>query len=277
MCTQAAPDTARYYEEFSLKVGAQDWRRDNGRHLRIRQELVRLLGPARDLRVLDVGCGAGVLSSYLCRYGQVTGTDLSGPAVALARVMEPRANFVAGRFEELEFSSRFDLITLFDVLEHVPPNERPALFARVNELLSERGWLVLTTPHPTFTRWLGANHPQLLQIVDKPVPPDDVIGFAASNGLHLIDFRVYEVDPPGTWRFPGWQYQLFAFARPSEHALPLPNGRSWRGLRVAASPIKPVRRSWRIGHALRLGLAGQGRAALWLLGGNTPPASQSRQ
>src|SRR3954454_8906196 len=69
-----------YYQDFSLAVGEQDWREPNGRHEQLRLRLDDVLGGARGLNILDVGCGAGVMSSYLCRYGAVTGTDFSAPA-----------------------------------------------------------------------------------------------------------------------------------------------------------------------------------------------------
>jgi cyclopropane fatty-acyl-phospholipid synthase-like methyltransferase len=267
----SSEEIAAYYESFSFETGAEYWRRDNGRHLRIRRELTRLLGAARGLRVLDVGCGAGVLTSELCRYGNVTGTDLSAPAVALASVMEPRARFVAGRFQELDLGSDFDLITMFDVLEHVPPDERPQLFERLDALLGERGWLVVTTPHPGYTRWLHEHRPDLLQIVDEPVSPPDVVAIAQEHGLELVDYVAYDVDVPGAR-----QYQLFAFARAAADALALPAGgrirRLWLG--AASQPVRPQPFLKRLAHAARLVRAGRPAAARWLLGrGETPPVA----
>lgn len=260
--TPPAPDTAAYYREFSLQVGSADWRHENGRHLLIRQHLARLLGAARGLRVLDVGCGAGVLTSELCRYGDVTGTDLSAPAIALATQLEPRAAFVAGRFQELELGDGFDLITLFDVIEHIPREERAALLARLDALLARRGWLVLTTPHPSYTRRLREYEPHLLQIVDEVVEPEEILTLAAEHALELVDYRVYDVDRPGAR-----QYQWLAFAR-ARQALELPAGGRWRrlGRQLATLPVTPFPQLRRLTHAARLARAGRGGTALWLLG-----------
>ena len=246
--TPSPAETAAYYQDFSLQAGAEHWLHDNGRHLRIRQELVRLLGSVRGLRILDVGCGTGVLTSYLCRHGEVTGTDLSAPAIELASQLEPRARFVVGRFEELDLRGDFDLITMFDVLEHVPPDERPALFTRLDALLAPHGWLLLTTPHPGYTRWLHKHRPELLQIVDEPVPPDTVMTLAHRHDLELIDYRTYDVDVPGAR-----QYQQFAFAR-TQNALQLPAGGSGRrlALQAAALPMAPLPALRRLRHALLL-------------------------
>jgi SAM-dependent methyltransferase len=271
--TPSAAETAAYYQTFSAEAGAEDWLRDNGRHLRIRQELVRLLGAARGLRILDVGCGAGVLTSYLCRHGEVTGTDLSEPAIALARQLEPRAHFVAGRFEDLDFEGLFDLITMFDVVEHVPPDERASLFARIDALLAPRGWLVLATPHPRYTRWLHEHRPDLLQIVDEPVPPETVVALAGRHELDLVDYRVYDVDVPGAR-----QYQLLAFARATD-ALQLPAGGFGRrlALQAAALPVRPLPALRRLGHAVRLARSDRRETAKWLLGRRESPPAQSER
>lgn len=258
----SAAETAAFYQRFSLEAGAEHWLHDNGRHIRIRQELVRLLGAARGLRILDVGCGAGVLTSHLCRYGDVTGTDLSKPAIELAQRLEPRARFVAGRFEDLDLGEDYDLITMFDVVEHVPPEERPALLTHLDSLLSSRGWIVLTTPHPRYTRWLREHRADLLQIVDEPVPPELIIDLGSRHNLDLVDYRTYDVDVPGAR-----QYQWLALARATE-ALDLSRGSAGRrlALRASALQIGPLPQLRRTHHALRLARSGRREAAKWLLG-----------
>jgi SAM-dependent methyltransferase len=225
------------------------------------------------LRVLDVGCGAGVLTSELCRYGEVTGTDLSPPAIALASLMEPRARFLVGRLQELDIGSDFDLITMFDVLEHVPPEERPLLFERLDALLARRGWLFLTTPHPSYTRWLHEHRPDLLQIVDEPVSPIDVVAIAQEHGLELVDYVAYDIDAGGAR-----QYQLFALARATADTLVFPFGGPFRRLwlRAISLPVGPQPSFKRFAHAARLVRAGRPAAARWLLGrGDVPPVVHS--
>ena len=80
-----------YYEHFSLVVGQRDWLRPNRRHARLRR-LVDEQIEGSGLRLLDVGCGAGVMTSHLTRYGEVTGTDFSSSAIELARRIVPEAD-----------------------------------------------------------------------------------------------------------------------------------------------------------------------------------------
>jgi SAM-dependent methyltransferase len=240
--------------------------------MRIRSEIARLLGGLRGLRILDVGCGAGVLTSELCHYGDVVGTDLSGPAIELAACMEPRASFVAGRFQELELGIGFDVITLFDVVEHVPTRERADLFARLDSMLSSTGCLVLTTPHPAYTQWVRKHEPQLLQIVDEAVEPSAIAALVAIHDLDLLEYRVYDVDRPGMR-----QYQLFAFGRRGPDTLLL----SQRGLmrRLSAQlrslTVPPLPSTRRLAQVTRLLRAGRRDSASWLLGLRASAPTQS--
>jgi len=96
-------------------------------------------------RLLDVGTGIGQFLHF-ARFGyEVTGTEVSEQAIQIARVkygLELRR----GRIEELDFGNRrFDVITLFHVLEHVHDPRR--LLSRCRELLSTTGIVVVAVPN----------------------------------------------------------------------------------------------------------------------------------
>ena len=78
-------------------------------------------------RVLDVGCGGGILSEAMATLGaSVTGIDLSDRALQVARLhlLESKANvtYRKAAVEELaqEEPGSFDVVTCMEVLEHVP-------------------------------------------------------------------------------------------------------------------------------------------------------------
>ncbi len=90
-------------------------------------------------RVLDVGCGGGILSEAMATLGaSVTGIDLSDRALQVAKLhlLESKANvtYRKAAVEELaqEAPGSFDVVTCMEVLEHVPgPASHVAACARL--------------------------------------------------------------------------------------------------------------------------------------------------
>ncbi|HEX9114590.1 MAG TPA: class I SAM-dependent methyltransferase [Anaerolineae bacterium] len=85
--------------------------------------LDRYVGPGKDRRVLDVGCGAANMTHHLRHYGQVVGVDNNPRPLAIAR--ERGLEAYEGRADDLPFGAgEFDLVTLLDTVEHVPDQDR---------------------------------------------------------------------------------------------------------------------------------------------------------
>lgn len=85
--------------------------------------LDRYVGPGKDRRVLDVGCGAANMTHHLRHYGQVVGLDNNPRPLAIARQRGLEA--YEGPADNLPFrDGDFDLVTLLDTVEHVPDEGR---------------------------------------------------------------------------------------------------------------------------------------------------------
>ncbi len=96
-------------------------------------------------RVLDVGCGSGTFL-YLCkkRGWRVSGVEISEPLAQRCREAVG-AEVLTGRFEDLELpESGFDLVSLWDVIEHVI--DPVSVMRRVRELLRPGGVALYCTP-----------------------------------------------------------------------------------------------------------------------------------
>lgn len=244
-----------YYEDFSLNVGARDWLIPNLRHQQLRLLLADALetdAPDADgRRILDIGCGAGVMTSHLTRFGSVVGTDFSEAAIGLARRLVPEARFWAGTVEDLDMTG-FDLITLFDVLEHVPAAERPAFLAEVRERLRDGGRMFVSTPYPAYTRARRERKDPTLQIVDEEVRLAELLLEAQAVGLHLVDYRAFDV-------FAGSpEYQVIVFRAGPETSAGAPHLRDPRLRRRSVLP-------WRLAQAARVLRSGDRPAARWFL------------
>lgn len=98
----------------------------------------------RDLRIIDVGCGAGWLCTELCRFGRVTAIDLSADVLARAQVRMPQVAFIPGDFMELPFEDEsFDVVVSLEMLAHVA--DQSAFISRLARILRPGGVLMLAT------------------------------------------------------------------------------------------------------------------------------------
>ena len=105
--------------------------------------LDRYVGTGRNLRVLDVGCGAGNMMHHLAHYGQVTGVDNNPKPLAVARQREQDVR--EGTADALPFVDKeFDLLTVLDTVEHVPAEGQ--VFEECRRVLRQGGKLLVTGP-----------------------------------------------------------------------------------------------------------------------------------
>jgi len=99
--------------------------------------------------ILDVGCGNGVISRHLGRFGfQVTGIDVSEKAINKAQSLNQFSNvkFMIKSAEDLIAEGiKYEAIICSEVLEHL--NDPDALLEVLNKSLSRNGKLIITVPN----------------------------------------------------------------------------------------------------------------------------------
>lgn len=95
--------------------------------------------------LLDVGCGDGRLIN-LVKFSvpQVYGVDLSERAIAFARAFNPDVDFKCSDIATL--SGTYTLITLIEVLEHIPDEQMVGFVQNLARLLEKDGRLLVTVP-----------------------------------------------------------------------------------------------------------------------------------
>jgi 2-polyprenyl-6-hydroxyphenyl methylase / 3-demethylubiquinone-9 3-methyltransferase len=117
---------------------------------------LRQLGDLGGRRVLDAGCGGGLVARELAAAGaEVVGVDRSRGSLGVARrAAGPIGSFAPaqGRLERLPFAGgAFDAVVAADVLEHVP--DLPAAVAELARVLAPGGSFVFDTVNRTFWSW----------------------------------------------------------------------------------------------------------------------------
>lgn len=109
------------------------------------------LGYLREIRqlrpqgtLLDVGCAHGRFLAVAREYFECDGAEISEYALAAARQSLPDLRFHVGSIETLNPRRQYDVITCFDVLEHVP--DLDGALHRLHRLLRRGGILVIAVP-----------------------------------------------------------------------------------------------------------------------------------
>ncbi len=107
--------------------------------------------------VLELGCGNGTVETIeLARRFHLTGVDLSEEQLRRARLRVPGARFVHGDLTSLELEpGSLDAVCAFYVLNHVPRELLPALFARVHDWLRPGGLFLATLGASDLEGWQG--------------------------------------------------------------------------------------------------------------------------
>jgi 2-polyprenyl-3-methyl-5-hydroxy-6-metoxy-1,4-benzoquinol methylase len=167
-------------------------------------ELIGLV--PRGSSVLDVGCGGGLWLALLRETGRISrgvGFDSSKHAIELARGIEASASPGAALLEFHELPAQaewptgpFDVVSIIDVLHHVPADVGPALFERAAARLAPGGVLVYKDIYPG--SWRSAcnrvHDLMLARQLIHLVPTQRVIEWAQRAGFTLRETR--EID---TW------------------------------------------------------------------------------
>lgn len=95
--------------------------------------------------LLDIGCAYGSFLKQARKFFQVSGTDISDYAIDIAKQRVPDAKKIwQSDVQSIPLDRKYDAITCFDVLEHVPDIDRA--LEHIHQLLNTNGTLCITVP-----------------------------------------------------------------------------------------------------------------------------------
>jgi 2-polyprenyl-6-hydroxyphenyl methylase / 3-demethylubiquinone-9 3-methyltransferase len=166
--------------------------------------------PLAGKRVLDVGCGGGILSDSMARKGaEVLGIDLATKALRVAQLHALEANTSNVTYREVsaealaaEQPGSFDAVTCMEMLEHVP--DPGSVVRACSQLVRPGGWVFFSTinrnPKSFLFAIVGAEY--LLNLLPrgtheylKFIRPSELAAYARAAGLALVHARGMEYNP----------------------------------------------------------------------------------
>lgn len=165
--------------------------------------------PLRGTRLLDVGCGGGLLAEALAAAGaHVTGIDLAPGMIEVARLHAAQAQLAidyrlcdAQRLA-LEAPGAFDVVTCLEMLEHVP--DPAAMVATLAALVRPGGAVFVSTLNRNLRAFLQAivAGEYLLRLLprgtheyERLIRPAELARWARAAGLTLAELKGIELNP----------------------------------------------------------------------------------
>jgi 2-polyprenyl-6-hydroxyphenyl methylase / 3-demethylubiquinone-9 3-methyltransferase len=172
----------------------------------VRLDFIQKFTTLKGQRVLDLGCGGGVLTEALYANGAcVTGLDVESKSIAIAQSHAEKNNltieYVCEAIENYQ-AEKFSIITCMEMLEHVAD---PALIIKhAKRLLRPGGYLFLSTINRTPKAYaamiIAAEYvlkllPRQTHDYKKFIQPSELASIARNEGLSLLEIKGLTYNP----------------------------------------------------------------------------------
>lgn len=176
----------------------------------LRLDWINGLSPLQDQKVLDVGCGGGILADSMARKGaHVTGIDLATKSLRVAQLHAlekgtPNIQYREVSVEVLaaEAPGTFDTVTCMEMLEHVP--DPSSVVHACAQLVKPGGWVFFSTINRNAKAFLlaiiGAEYvlgmlPKGTHEYAKFLKPSELASAGRAAGLEVLHSRGLEYNP----------------------------------------------------------------------------------
>jgi 2-polyprenyl-6-hydroxyphenyl methylase/3-demethylubiquinone-9 3-methyltransferase len=176
----------------------------------LRLDWINGLASLQGKRVLDIGCGGGILADSMARKGaSVLGVDLSTKALKVAQLHALEAATANVEYREIsaealaaEQPREFDVVTCMEMLEHVP--DPASVVQACATLVKPGGWVFFSTINRNAKAFMlaivGAEYvlnmlPHGTHEYAKLIRPSELAGFCRASGLELTATRGMEHNP----------------------------------------------------------------------------------
>ena len=153
--------------------------------------------PLKDIKILDIGCGGGLLSEPLSRLGAtVTGIDASDRNIKIAKMHLKKSkldiDYYCSSPDKFVAKEKFDVVLNMEIVEHV--DNVDFFLLKSSELLKKNGLMFIATLNKTLKSYvfaiIGAEYilkwlPIGTHDWNKFLKPDDLINICKNNSLNL--------------------------------------------------------------------------------------------
>jgi len=165
----------------------------------LRCDYINLHSPVDGMKLIDVGCGGGLISEKMAEFGaQVTGIDMGDAPLSVAKLhlleSGQTVEYLKITAEQIaaERAEQYDIVTCLEMLEHVP--DPSLVVAACADLVKPGGDVYFSTINRNPKSWLmaiiGAEYilnllPKGTHEYEKLIKPSELSDYARQSGLEL--------------------------------------------------------------------------------------------
>ena len=176
----------------------------------LRLAWIQTLAPLAGKKVVDIGCGGGILSDAMARQGaQVLGADLAVKSLKVAQLHALEAGTQGVQYREIsaedlaqEQAGQYDVVTCMEMLEHVP--DPSSVVKACSALVKPGGWVFFSTlnrnPKSFLFAVVGAEY--ILNLLPKGtheyarmIKPSELADWVRANGLNVMHMKGMTYNP----------------------------------------------------------------------------------
>ena len=204
-------------EEFALFNQLSDeWWNENGKFKTLHQiKIYRMTyileqinnRNIKNLKILDLGCGGGIICEPLARLGaQVTGIDFSPNNIKAAKTHSKKnklkINYISKDIEKSKLNGKFDIILMFEVLEHLDNWKK--IITNIKKNLNKNGLIIISTINrnllskifaikiaENILKWI----PKGTHDYNKLIKPEELKIILAKENFHFKNIQGLVFDP----------------------------------------------------------------------------------
>ena len=176
----------------------------------LRLNWIQGLAPLMGKKIVDIGCGGGILSDAMARQGaQVLGIDLAVKSLKVAQLHALEAGTQGVQYQEIsaeqlaeQQAGQFDVVTCMEMLEHVP--DPASVVQACAKLVKPGGWVFFSTlnrnPKSFLFAVVGAEY--ILNLLPKGtheyarmIKPSELADWVRAQGLDVLQMKGMGYNP----------------------------------------------------------------------------------